>query len=108
MTVHRRHLLGALLLLPLAGCATLGRKLEAPQLTVARIELLKGDLLQQNLRVGLHVRNPNAVDLPVRGVTCEIEVAGERFAHGESERSFVVPAHGAQVSVLPYCKLNRT
>jgi LEA14-like dessication related protein len=82
------------LLLPLAGCAALGPKLEKPELSVSHIELLKGDLLQQNLRVSLHVRNPNGVDLPVRGVTCDVEVAGERFAHGESEREFVVPARG--------------
>lgn len=94
MIRRTRSWLAGLLLLPLAGCAGLTHKLEKPELSVARIELLKGDLLQQNLRVSLHVRNPNRVDLPVRGVTCDIEVAGERFAHGESDRDFVVPANG--------------
>ena len=80
--------------LALAGCSTLGYKFETPQLTVVQVELVKGDLLQQNLRVRLHVRNPNRRELPVNGITYEIEVAGEKFAHGESERDFVVPALG--------------
>ena len=80
--------------LALAGCSTLGYKLEAPQLSVVQVELVKGDLLQQNLRVRLHVRNPNRRELSVSGITYEIEVAGEKFAHGESERDFVVPALG--------------
>lgn len=94
MTLTRRIMVCGLLALPLAGCATLSPKLQAPEIRVARIEMLKGDLLQQTLRVTLHARNPNRIDLPVRGIQCDVEVAGERFAHGESEKAFVVPARG--------------
>ena len=80
--------------LAVAGCSALGYKFETPQLTIVQVELVKGDLLQQNLRVRLHVRNPNRRELPVSGITYEIEVAGEKFAHGESERDFTVPALG--------------
>jgi LEA14-like dessication related protein len=76
------------------GCSALGYKFETPRLSIVRLELLKGDLLQQNLRVRLHVQNPNHRELPVSGITYEIEVAGEKFAYGESERDFVVPALG--------------
>ena len=82
----------AIACLAVAGCSTF--KLEAPQLSVVRVELVKGDLMQQNLRVRLHVRNPNKRELSVSGISYEIEVAGEKFAHGESERDFVVPALG--------------
>ena len=82
------------LCLAVAGCSTLGYHLEAPQLSIVRVEMLKADLLQQNLRVRLHVRNPNRRELPVTSISYEIEVAGEKFAHGESERDFVVPAQG--------------
>ena len=80
--------------LAVAGCSALGYRFETPQLTIVQVELVKGDLLQQNLRVRLHVRNPNRRELSVSGITYEIEVAGEKFAHGESERDFVVPALG--------------
>ncbi len=77
-----------------AGCSTLGYKFEAPQLTIVGVEVLKLDLLQQELRVRMHVHNPNKRELPVSGISYEIEVAGDKFARGESERDFKVPAQG--------------
>jgi len=40
------------------------------------------------------VQNPNDVELPVRGISYEVLLAGESFASGESERDFLVPALG--------------
>jgi len=78
----------------LTGCSTLGYKFEAPALTIVGVEVLKLDLLQQSLRVRMHVHNPNKRELPVSGISYEIEVAGDRFARGESARDFTVPAQG--------------
>lgn len=79
----------------LAGaCASLGYKFQTPRLSIAGVDVLKGDLAQQTLRVHMHVQNPNPRDLPVSGITYEIEIAGDKFAHGESERAFIVPANG--------------
>jgi LEA14-like dessication related protein len=78
----------------LSGCSSLAPKLEMPQLQVVGVEVLRSDLLQQQLRVRMHVQNPNDRALPVRGITYTLEVAGEEFAHGESERDFTVPALG--------------
>lgn len=68
---------------------------EKPRLDVVDIQLLKGDLLQQQLKVRMRVDNPNDRELPVRGITYELQLSGEAFAHGESERDFVVPALGS-------------
>ena len=81
-------------LLAIAGCSTLVPKLEAPRLSIVNIELLKSDLLQQQLRVRMRVQNPNDRALPIRSITYSIEVAGEEFAHGDSDRNFIVPALG--------------
>ncbi|MFO1504252.1 MAG: LEA type 2 family protein [Steroidobacteraceae bacterium] len=78
--------------LPLAGCAY--SHLEKPTLHVVDVQLLKGDLLQQQLKVRMRVQNPNDRELPVAGITYALAVAGEAFAHGESERNFIVPALG--------------
>ncbi|MEN9704420.1 MAG: hypothetical protein RLZZ393_299 [Pseudomonadota bacterium] len=96
MRSTRLSLCALLLVLPLslAACVGLGHKLQSPVLTVSRIEMIKGDLLQQDLKVHVHVRNPNAIALPVRAVSCEVDVAGERFAQGGSDGAFVVPARG--------------
>ena len=76
-----------------AGCA-LVPKMEPPHLEVVDVQLLRGDLLQQELRLGMRVQNPNNRALAVRSVQYEVRVAGEPFAHGESVRDFVVPALG--------------
>jgi LEA14-like dessication related protein len=88
------RLVAALLMLAvLTGCAY--ARLEKPKLEVVDIQLLKGDLLQQQLKLRMRVLNPNDRQLPVAGITYELAVAGEAFAHGESERDFLVPALGS-------------
>ena len=77
----------------LSGCAM--ARLEPPRLQVLEVGLLSGDLLKQQLRVKMRVHNPNDVELPVRGITYELQLSGETFANGESSRDFVVPALGA-------------
>lgn len=76
-----------------SGCAV-GPNFKTPQLDVVDVQLLKGDLFRQELRVRMRVQNPNSRELPVRVVEYQVRVAGEAFGHGESERDFVVPANG--------------
>src|ERR1700679_997755 len=81
-------------LLCLSGCSLFVPKLEAPQLSVVGVELQKGALWQQKLKVRMHVDNPNDRVLPIKGITYTLDVNGQEFAHGESAASFVVPSLG--------------
>ena len=81
-------------LLALSGCALFVPKLQAPHLSVVAIELQKGSLWQQKLKVRMHVDNPNDRVLPIKGITYTLDVNGQEFAHGESAASFVVPPLG--------------
>jgi len=81
-------------LLGLAGCSLFVPKLEAPRLSVVGVELQKGALWQQKLKVRMHVDNPNDRTLPIKGIAYSLDVNGQEFAHGESAASFVVPALG--------------
>ena len=76
----------------LTACAS--TRLQKPDLQVMDVKLLGGNLLQQQLRVRLKVINPNDRQLAVRGVNYELEVAGDKFAHGSTASEFVVPALG--------------
>lgn len=89
--MRRTVLLPALLL---AGCGVLGPKLETPNLDVVGIEMLESDLFQQRLKLRLKVQNPNDRELPIKGVSCNVEIAGEQFAQGVSAAQFTVPAFG--------------
>jgi LEA14-like dessication related protein len=90
----RCSVFAALVVVLLAGCSALVPKLEAPRLSVVNIAVVKADLLQQQLRVRMRVQNPNDRALPVRGITYTVEIAGDEFAHGDSDRDFTVPALG--------------
>ncbi len=88
------------LLLPLftawtAACSLVAPRFERPILTVAGIELVGGNLLQQNFLVKFNVQNPNDRALPVTGLHAELNVLGERVASGIVDRAFVVPAQGS-------------
>lgn len=74
------------------GCAV--ARLEPPRLEVVEVGLLSASVLKQDLRLRMRVHNPNDMELPVRGLTYEVQLSGETFATGESERNIVVPALG--------------
>jgi LEA14-like dessication related protein len=78
----------------LGGCSLFVPKLETPQLSVVNVELQKSDLWEQRMRVRMRVVNPNDRPIPVKGLTCSLEVQGEELAHGVSGASFNVPALG--------------
>jgi LEA14-like dessication related protein len=84
----------AALALCLAACSLMAPKFNRPIVSVVKVEMRGGNLLQQNFAVKLNVQNPNDRALPVRGLYVELNVGGERVASGVSDRAFVVPAFG--------------
>lgn len=76
------------------ACAIVSPRYQKPNLSVIGIELLNGNLLQQNFRVRFEVQNPNDRALPVSGLHAALNVSGEQIASGGSDRAFVVPANG--------------
>ena len=51
------------------GCAALGPKPQAPDLSIVSVDLVKGDLFEQRIKARMKVQNPNELELAVRGVT---------------------------------------
>ncbi|MEP6546913.1 MAG: LEA type 2 family protein [Gammaproteobacteria bacterium] len=81
-------------LLLLAACSLVTPKFERPTLTVIGVELVSGNLLQQNFRVKFNIQNPNERALPVSGLRATMGVGGEPVAQGQNDHGFVVPAAG--------------
>ncbi len=92
--MNHRALLATFILGLVTACAGLGTKLETPRVSVIGLRALEASLFEQRLEVRLRVQNPNALDIPVRGLDVEVELAEEPFAHGSSAREFTVPARG--------------
>ena len=80
--------------LALPACSLFVPKLEKPKLSVVSIQMLKSDLWHQELKLRMRVENPNDCELPVKGLSYELDVDDQELAHGMSGESFVVPALG--------------
>jgi LEA14-like dessication related protein len=88
------RLLAVIAILIVAGCSSLGPKIETPRLTIVRVAMTSADIFNQQFLVRLHVQNPNDRDLPVRGIDYKLFLQGDSFAEGVSSKPFVVPALG--------------
>ena len=96
---HFRAVAGLLALLVLAACAQIG-EIRSPQVHVVDIRLLQGGLLEQRFGVELRIGNPNDFDLPLDGLTFELDLNGRRFAEGFTNQAVTVPRLGeARISV---------
>lgn len=80
--------------LMLAACSTLAPNLETPRLSVVNVEMAQAGLWEQRFRVRMRVQNPNDRQLPIKGLSYTLQVAGEDFARGVSDAAFTVPALG--------------
>lgn len=88
-----RLLGGAACAVLLGGCAMLP-KFEAPRLSVVALEMQSADIFSQRLKVRMRVQNPNARELPVKGISYRIEVNDSELGQGLTNAPFVVPALG--------------
>lgn len=87
--VHPAVLCAALLL---GGCASTGRLVSAPGVSLSDVSLTNLSMSRQTFQLGFDVTNPNPFPLPVRSVSYGIELDGQRFASGETTGAFTVPA----------------
>jgi LEA14-like dessication related protein len=79
----------------LAGCSTIGAsKLESPDLSLLGMQVMSSDMFAQRFKLRVLVKNPNDVEIPVRGLEYKIILMGDSFADGESADRFVLPAKG--------------
>ena len=93
----RRFLAGAcavLLVATLAGCAPFATKLESPDLSLLGVQMLSTDMFAQKFKVRVLVKNPNDLEIPIKGLEYKIFLMGDSFADGETTQRFVVPAKG--------------
>ena len=92
--MKKRSFVEAILLavLLMGGCAGMG--IQTPSVTVASIEVIEAGLFEQRLAFKLRVLNPNNVEIPINGLSFEVELNGEPFAKGVSDKAVKVPRMG--------------
>jgi LEA14-like dessication related protein len=78
----------------LAGCATMGRDFEKPQVQIAGIRMLGIKGFESTFEVDLRVINPNDIALPVEGVVCDLALNDRHLAKGVANPGEDIPAYG--------------
>ena len=56
--------------------------------------MLSTDMFAQRFKVRVLVKNPNDLEIPIKGLDYKIILMGDSFADGESTERFVLPARG--------------
>lgn len=78
----------------LAGCASMMKQTERPEVSLTNITLVESTLLEQRYRVQLRVQNPNDFDLPIDGLQMRLELNSQPFVTAVSASPVNVPRFG--------------
>jgi LEA14-like dessication related protein len=89
-----------LVLILLAGCATLGLR-EPVKVAVVGLEPLPGEGLEARFALKLRIQNPNETDLHFDGVSVDLELADIDFGSGVSGQRGTVPRYGEALVTVP-------
>lgn len=75
-----------------AGCAGLGKPLQAPEIRLAGIRIEKIDFFETVLDLQLRVFNTNDVALELKGLECRLELNDQPIARGLASKPVRLPA----------------
>ena len=93
-------LLGALLVLGLAGCASLVHR-EPVRINVVGLDPIPGEGMEMRFKVKLRVQNPNETAIDFDGLALDLDLNGRPFATGVSDRAGSVPRFGETLIEIP-------
>ena len=80
----------------LTACASLPEGLvTAPRVQLSNVQIVGLGFTSQTFLLSFDVANPNPFSLPVRSVSYGVKLDGQRFASGETQSEFTVPADGS-------------
>lgn len=78
----------------LGGCAGFMQPLEKPDITLNAFRLVPSGSLAPEFLIDLHIVNPNATALALKGVAYSASIEGHRIISGASNTLPEVPAYG--------------
>lgn len=78
----------------ISACAGTGSIVSSPVVRLMSIEMTSVDFDRQTFLLSFDVSNPNPFPLPIRSVRYRVRLGEQRFASGETQGNFTVPADG--------------
>lgn len=94
-----RGLAGLILLVGIAGCASL--KPQAPEVSIDSVRLLEMGFAEQKFGILLRVRNPNDREFMLNKLDYQLELSGSPFARGQLDRAVSLAAKGETLIEVP-------
>ena len=92
---RRRITLAFAAVLLMGGCASgLESVLQTPSVELTAVEVVGLGFNSQTFRLSFDINNPNGFALPIDAVSYGVNLNGQRFASGETDSEFSVPAGG--------------
>ena len=91
----------AVLLLFLAGCATLNDLIRKPEVSVIRVVPTGADFDHIDLEMELLVKNPNPVGISLAGYDYDLTVDGASFFQGSMNEALTLEANGSSTFKVP-------
>jgi LEA14-like dessication related protein len=82
--------IAVLLSILLAGCASLFWTGERPHIDIVNVVPKEMRLLEQTFLLELRIQNPTETDLDINGLAFDLEINGQPFARGVSNKSLKV------------------
>ena len=76
------------------GCAGLGKTLDPPRISLSNVKFQESKALETVLQIELRVFNTNDIPIKVKGLDCDLELNGKRFATGVLSVDTEIPAFG--------------
>jgi LEA14-like dessication related protein len=80
--LHFRTLLLVLSLLFLSSCAALQPRFETPHVSLTSFRLLPSESMAPRFEIGLHIINPNLMQLPLKGISYSVKLEGHQLLSG--------------------------
>ena len=71
----------------------MGKRLEPPRVTLANITVQEVKVLESIFQIDLRVYNTNEASLNIKGIDCDLELNGRRFATGVSKAETEIAAY---------------
>ncbi len=78
----------------LSACVGLLGLAQKPEVSLSGLRVLQVGVFEQRFALKLRIQNPNDVELPINGLSFDIQLNGQPFAHGQSDKAIIVPRYG--------------
>lgn len=82
------------LIVILQACASLAPSFEKPVVSISSFRSIPSDSMNPQFEIGLHIVNPNNIDLNLQGVAYTVTIAGHTILTGASHDLPLIPAYG--------------